>query len=144
MVQEIQEQLEKGNNQKQCQFYLQKARELFYGSQNKQKKWKDVLVLLNKVLKIDPENTEALAELSNVYGYIGAYVYINKTAEYSKKSFKLLEKALRIDPTYKRALLYQAIEYFYDNKKEKAFELARKIPITEISWEKDCFVDIYI
>ena len=76
---------------------------------------------------MDPQNVEALTEKSNVYGYMGAYVYINKTAEYSKKSFGLLEKALRIDPTYKRALLYQAIEYFYAGKKEKAKELAKKV-----------------
>ncbi len=62
---------------------------------------------------MDSLNVEALTEKSNVLGYIGANVYINRTAEYSKRSFKLLEKALGIDPNYRRALLYQAIEYYY-------------------------------
>ena len=40
MLQEVQEQLEKGNNQKQCQYYLEKARKLYYGATYN---WKNVL-----------------------------------------------------------------------------------------------------
>jgi tetratricopeptide (TPR) repeat protein len=133
--------LERGNNQKQCRYHLEQAKKSFYGVEFD---WENVLKHLNRAIKLDPENVEALTEKSNVYGYIGAYVYIDNQEEYSKKSFKLLEKALSIDPTYKRARLYQAIEYFYLQQKEKAKEIVDQVQQDqELSWKEENFVDIY-
>lgn len=67
MTQEVYEILENGNNKKESNFYLQKAKQEYYERDSNKKISLDII---NKALSFNPSNYEALAEKANIIRYI--------------------------------------------------------------------------
>ena len=108
MTQEVIELLEQQNKILESNFYLEKALKIYYETEDVE----TCLSLINKSLKLNPNNQMALLQKADHYRLMGASMYkgLEKGEIYKKKSREIFDSFTNDHPNYFRV---QVLASFY-------------------------------